>query len=66
MTFRNKLIFDGEEFLAPRPTPKVEEHQFSTVSDVKIIIHNTAILPSVLCGCTTWSFTLRECLKTGE
>jgi hypothetical protein len=26
MNFRNKLIFHGEELLAPRPTPKLEDH----------------------------------------
>jgi hypothetical protein len=31
--FRNKLIFYGEEFLAPRPTPKLEDHSLSVVRD---------------------------------
>jgi hypothetical protein len=26
MVFRNKLIFYGEELLAPNPTPKLEDH----------------------------------------
>jgi hypothetical protein len=25
VTFRNKLVFKGDELLAPRPTPKLEE-----------------------------------------
>jgi hypothetical protein len=31
--FRNKLIFYGQEFLAPRPTPKLEDHPLSAVCD---------------------------------
>jgi hypothetical protein len=31
--FRNKLIFYGEELLAPRPTPKLEDHPLSAVRD---------------------------------
>jgi hypothetical protein len=38
--------------------------QFSTSSllskNIKIKIHRTVIFPVVLCGCKTWSFTLRE------
>jgi hypothetical protein len=26
VNFRDKLIFYGEELLAPRPTPKMEDH----------------------------------------
>ena len=31
--FRNMVIFYGEELLAPRPNPKLEDHLFSTVRD---------------------------------
>jgi hypothetical protein len=31
--FRNMVIFYGEELLAPRPTPKLEDHPLSTVRD---------------------------------
>jgi hypothetical protein len=31
--FRNMVIFYGEEFLAPRPTPKLEDHPLSAVRD---------------------------------
>jgi hypothetical protein len=31
--FRNKVIFYGEELLAPRPTPKPEGHRLSAVRD---------------------------------
>ena len=31
--FRNMIRFYGEEFLAPRPTPKLEDHPLSTVRD---------------------------------
>jgi len=31
--YRNKAIFYGEEFLTPRPTPKLEEHTFSALRD---------------------------------
>jgi hypothetical protein len=30
---RNKLIFYGEELLAPRPTTKLEDHPLSVVRD---------------------------------
>jgi hypothetical protein len=33
VTFRNKLNFYGEELLAPRPTPKLEDHHLSAVRD---------------------------------
>jgi hypothetical protein len=33
MNFRNKIIFYGEELLAPRPTPKLEDHLLSAVRD---------------------------------
>ena len=31
--FRNMIRFYGEELLAPRPTPKLEDHTLSAVSD---------------------------------
>jgi hypothetical protein len=33
VNFRNKIIFYGEELLAPRPTPKLEDHPLSLVRD---------------------------------
>jgi hypothetical protein len=33
VNFRNKIIFYGEELLAPRPTPKLEGHPLSAVRD---------------------------------
>jgi hypothetical protein len=33
VVFRNKLIFYGEELLAQRPTPKLEDHPLSAVRD---------------------------------
>jgi hypothetical protein len=33
VTFRNKLAFYGEELLASRPTPKLEDHLLSAVRD---------------------------------
>jgi hypothetical protein len=33
ITFRNKLFFNGEELLAPRPTPRLEDHTLSAVRD---------------------------------
>jgi hypothetical protein len=33
--FRNKVIFYGEELLAPRPTPKLEDHPLSAGDQVK-------------------------------
>jgi hypothetical protein len=31
--FFNKIIFYGEELLAPRPTPKIKDHPLSAVRD---------------------------------
>jgi hypothetical protein len=31
VTIRNKLVFYGEKLLAPRPTPKLEDHLLSAV-----------------------------------
>jgi hypothetical protein len=33
VVFSNKLIFYGEELLAPRPTNKLEDHPLSAVRD---------------------------------
>jgi hypothetical protein len=33
VVFRNKLIFCGKELLAPRPTPKLEDHPLTAVRD---------------------------------
>jgi hypothetical protein len=33
VVFRNKLIFYGEELLAPRPTPMLEDHPLLAVRD---------------------------------
>jgi hypothetical protein len=33
VTFRNKLVFYGEQLLAPRQSPKLESHYLSTVCD---------------------------------
>jgi hypothetical protein len=33
IVFRNLVIFYGEELLAPRPTPKLEDHPLSAVRD---------------------------------
>jgi hypothetical protein len=33
IVFRNIVIFYGQELLAPRPTPKLEDHPLSAVRD---------------------------------
>jgi hypothetical protein len=44
MNFRNNLIFFcGEEFLAPRPTPKLEDHPLSAVRDCSFNIFATTL-----------------------
>jgi hypothetical protein len=45
MNFRNKLIFYGEESLAPRPTLKLEDHSLSAVRDC---LFNTTYIRSYL------------------
>jgi len=32
VTFRNNQVFYGEEFFAPRPTPKLKDHSLTDVS----------------------------------
>jgi hypothetical protein len=39
MIFRNKLIFYGEELIAPRQTPKLEDHPLSMVRPHLIYSH---------------------------
>jgi hypothetical protein len=41
--FRNKLIFYGEELLAPRPNPKLQDHPLSAVSDCLFNIFAAAL-----------------------
>jgi hypothetical protein len=41
--FRDKLIFYGEELLAPRPTPKLEDHPLSVVRDCLFNIFATTL-----------------------
>jgi hypothetical protein len=48
--FRNKLIFYGVDLLAPRPTPKLEDHPLSAVRDCLFNIfaatlHNWRVFP---------------------
>jgi hypothetical protein len=43
--FRNIILFYGEELLAPRPTPKLEDHPLSAARDSSFnvfaaILHN--------------------------
>jgi hypothetical protein len=38
VNFRNKLIFYGEEMLAPSPTPKLEDHPLSAVRDCLLLV----------------------------
>jgi hypothetical protein len=49
MNFRNKPIFYGEEELAPRPTPKLEDHPLSAVRDCLLNILYSQ-LPSISGG----------------
>jgi len=44
--FRNMTRFYGEELLAPRPTPKLEDHPLSAVCDCLFNIYSQ--LPSIL------------------
>jgi hypothetical protein len=42
--FRNKLIFYGEELLAPRPAPKLEDHPLPAVRDCLFSIFAASLL----------------------
>jgi hypothetical protein len=46
--FRNKLVFYGEELLAPRPTPKLEGHPL--VGCPRLLIQYIRNYPSYLEG----------------
>jgi hypothetical protein len=48
MNFRNRLIFYGEEFIAPRLTPKLEDHTLLAVGDCLFNIFSQ--LPSISGG----------------
>jgi hypothetical protein len=56
VNFRNKLIFYGEELLAPRPTPKLEDHPLSAIRDCLFNIFAATLHiwrlspPSATCG----------------
>jgi hypothetical protein len=41
--FRNKLIFYGEQLLAPRPTHKLEDHPLSAVRDCSFNIFSATL-----------------------
>jgi hypothetical protein len=43
--FRNKLIFYGEELLAPRPTPMLEDHPLSAARDCLLYIRSYSPYP---------------------
>jgi hypothetical protein len=45
VTFRNKLIFYDEKFLAPRPTTKQEDHPLSAVRDCLFNIFAATLHP---------------------
>jgi hypothetical protein len=48
VTFRNKLFYYGEELLAPRSTPRLEDHPLSVVATAHSIYWQ---LPSIPGGC---------------
>ena len=43
LIFRNLMCFYGEELLAPRPTPKLEDHPLSAVRDCLFNIFATTL-----------------------
>jgi hypothetical protein len=43
VTFRNKNIFYGEEFLAPRPTPNLEDHSLLAARGCLFNIFSTSL-----------------------
>jgi hypothetical protein len=47
--FRNEFVFYGEELLAPRPTPKLEDHSLSFVRGCLFSIFATNL------HCWRWS-----------
>jgi hypothetical protein len=50
MTFRNKLIFYGEGLIAPRPTPKLEDHPLSAIRDCLFNIFAASLLYNIKAG----------------
>jgi hypothetical protein len=62
-TFRNKASFYGEEYLAPRPTPKLEDHTMSAVCDC---LFNTLVATVHIGGCSSiHNLRTRRTLVTG-
>jgi hypothetical protein len=57
VSFRNKLIFYGEELLVPRPTPKLEEHPLSAVLHCLFNIRG-------ICSCPPASATTAKISRT--
>ena len=55
--FRNNMSFYGEELLAPRPTPKLEDHTLLAVRDYLIYSQLPCIMeflpPSTTWGCAS-------------
>jgi hypothetical protein len=51
---RNKIRFYGEELLAPRPTPKLEDHPLSAVRDCLINIFAATLHTGGLPPSATW------------
>jgi hypothetical protein len=59
LNVRNKLIFYGEELLAPRPTPKLEDHPLLAVHNCLFniftsVLHNWRASPPL----ATWGHTM--------
>jgi hypothetical protein len=69
VVFHNKHIFYGEEMLAPRPTPKLQDHPLSAVCDCLFNIFAATLHiwrpspPSATCGCAMpwWQGTHLTC-----
>jgi hypothetical protein len=71
--FRNMLIFHGEESLAPRPTPDLEDHTLPVISDClsnifPATLHSWRTSPFANCGraMSQWQGTYMTYCRNGR
>jgi hypothetical protein len=54
VTFYNKLVFSGEELLAPCPTSRLEDHPLLAVHNCLFNIFTSTLLDNILMPIVTW------------
>jgi hypothetical protein len=54
LVFRNKIRFHGEEFLAPRPTAKLDDHPLSAVPNCLFNLFAATVILEAVPPSATW------------